>query len=88
MKTFTEIEKDIELIKQRNERVEADKAWETSWSRKLVICVCTYFTVVLFFVFANLSNPFVNAIVPSLGFVLSTLSLPWFKRIWVRYGKG
>lgn len=28
-----ELEKEIEQIKERNKRVELDKAWETSWTR-------------------------------------------------------
>jgi hypothetical protein len=39
----------IEEIKKRNERVELDKAWETSWARKFLIAVLTYFVIVLFF---------------------------------------
>lgn len=37
-----ELVKEIEQIKQRNHRVELDKAWETSAIRKLCICVLTY----------------------------------------------
>jgi len=33
------LEKEVTDIKARNKRVEADKAWETSWSRKIVIAV-------------------------------------------------
>lgn len=75
--------KELELIKARNARVEADKAWETSKTRKIIIAVLTYIVIVLFFLVANLPNPFVNALVPTAGFVLSTLSLPYFKRIWL-----
>jgi hypothetical protein len=37
-------------------------------------------------VFAAIGNdsPFVNAIVPTLGFTLSTLSLSFFKKIWLK----
>lgn len=30
-----ELEKEIEQIKARNKRVELDKAWETSWTRRI-----------------------------------------------------
>ena len=33
------IEKEIELIKERNARVELDKKWETSWTRKICIAI-------------------------------------------------
>lgn len=77
-------EKEIEELKARNRRVETDKAWETSWTRKGVIAGLTYSVVVLFFFVADLANPFVNAIVPSIGFVLSTLTVPLFKKWWIR----
>ncbi|MBI2102558.1 hypothetical protein HYT55_01865 [Candidatus Woesearchaeota archaeon] len=75
----------VQTIEQRNKKVELDKAWETSLTRKLIIAVLTYFVVVLFFLTAGLPKPFINSIVPTLGFVLSTLSLPFFKRFWSRY---
>ena len=74
--------KEIEKIKERNTRVEIDKAWEVSKTRKIIIVILTYFVIVLFFISANITNPFVNAIVPTVGFILSTLSLPYFKKIW------
>ncbi len=84
MSNLEELTREIESIKKRNERVEADKAWETSVSRKIIIASLTYMVIVLFFFSANLPNPFVNAIVPTLGFILSTLSLPILKNIWLK----
>ncbi|MFA5125742.1 MAG: hypothetical protein WC462_01940 [archaeon] len=76
--------KEINAIKERNARVEADKAWEVSLTRKIVIAILTYLVIVLFFLVANLPNPFVNAIVPTAGFAISTLSLPFFKNFWIK----
>lgn len=78
------IKKEIESIKQRNARVESDKAWEVSKTRKVIIAVLTYIVIVLFFLVAGLPNPFINALVPTAGFVLSTLSLPYFKKVWLK----
>ena len=78
------IEKRIKNIEERNKRVELDKAWETSFTRRLLIIVLTYIVISLFFLFAHIERPFINSIVPSLAFVLSTLSMPYFKRIWIR----
>lgn len=80
-----ELEGEIEAIKVRNKKVEADKAWETSFSRKIMIAGLTYLVIVLFFYVANLSKPFINAIVPTIGFVLSTLTVPVFKKLWIKY---
>ena len=76
---MSDIEKKLNAIEQRNKRVELDKAWETSFSRKIIITVLTYITIVLFFIVAQLPKPFINSIVPTTGFVLSTLSLPFLK---------
>lgn len=83
------IAKEINAIKERNARVEADKAWETSKARKCIIAVLTYLVIVLFLFVVEISNPFLNAIVPTIGFVLSTLSMPYFKNYWLahRYKK-
>ncbi len=82
---MTDIEKRLSAIEQRNKKVELDKAWETSWSRRIIIAILTYLTIVLFFYFAQLPKPFINSIVPTIGFVLSTLSLPFFKKLWLKY---
>ena len=83
---MSDFEKRLNAIEQRNKKVELDKAWETSLSRKIIIAVLTYATIVLFFFVAQLPKPFINSIVPTAGFVLSTLSLPFFKRLWIKYG--
>ncbi|MFA6552776.1 MAG: hypothetical protein WCT19_04750 [Candidatus Paceibacterota bacterium] len=83
MPTIEELQLEIESIKKRNKRVEADKAWETSWTRKIVISLLTYIVIVVFFYFAQLPKPFINAIVPSLAFILSTLTISFFKRQWL-----
>ena len=84
MAALDELKKEIALIKKRNRRVEADKAWETSWFRKVLIFVLTYAVIVLFFYAAKLPKPFVNSIVPAVAFVLSTLTLNFFKKTWLR----
>ncbi len=81
------VEQEIKKINERNVRVELDKAWETSWTRRLIVASLTYAVVVCFFVFANLPDPFVNSIVPALAFVLSNLALPLFKKIWLKFKK-
>ncbi|KYK27239.1 hypothetical protein AYK26_04220 [Euryarchaeota archaeon SM23-78] len=84
MVTIKGLQKEIEKIKERNKRVEADKAWETSWLRRILIAILTYVIIVLFFLVAGLPKPFVNSIVPTLAFILSTLTLSLFKKIWVK----
>ena len=42
------LKEEIEKIKSRNKKVELDKAWETSWIRRICICILTYIIVVIY----------------------------------------
>lgn len=77
-----ELEKRIQQIEQRNAKVEADKAWETSVLRRVCIIIATYVTITIFLMVIDAKQPFINAIVPCLGFTLSTLSVSWVKQYW------
>ncbi len=85
MAQLDDIEKRISKIEQRNKSVELDKTWETSNVRKLLIVVFTYLAIALYLKFIVGINPWINAIVPSIGFLLSTLTLPYFKKLWEKY---
>ncbi|OGK63144.1 hypothetical protein A2334_03465 [Candidatus Roizmanbacteria bacterium RIFOXYB2_FULL_38_10] len=80
-----ELEKRIIEIEKRNKKVEQDKAWETSLLRRLLLILFTYLTIGIYMKFVLNTDPWLNAIIPSLGFYLSTLSLPFFKKIWDKY---
>lgn len=83
-----EQQKDIELILERNKRVEADKAWETSKTRRGFIMLITYVTACSFLYFIGNDAFWINALVPVGGYALSTLSLPSLKRYWIQsFGK-
>ncbi|MDD5291472.1 MAG: hypothetical protein PHZ04_05235 [Patescibacteria group bacterium] len=60
MDELQELKNEIKKIKERNKRVEADKAWETSLARKILVAVLTYIVITLFFLAANLTKPFIN----------------------------
>lgn len=74
---------DIEKIKERNRRVEADKAWETSKTRILSITVVTYIVASIVLYIIGAGNYLLGALVPTAGYFLSTLSLPFLKRWWI-----
>lgn len=84
MSELTQLRYDIEEIKQRNRRVENDKAWETSWTRRFGVAIITYVFVVIVFVILELGNPWKSAVIPTLGFLLSTLSLGLLKKLWMK----
>lgn len=78
-----DLEKEILEIKERNKRVEKDKAWETSFTRRICIVILTYLVVILYSYLINeFDNIFLSSLVPVLGFVLSTLSLKFIRKIW------
>ena len=85
MVSINNLEKEIILIKNRNKKVETDKSWETSWTRKILLMTFTYLGIGFYLRTINIDKPWLNAIVPSVGFLLSTLTLPFFKKIWKRY---
>jgi len=88
MATLRELEREVEKIKARNRSVESEKAWETSWTRRSIIAVFTYLSVALYLYAIRVPMPFLNAIVPTVGFLLSTLTMPFFRRMWLNRRKG
>lgn len=83
-----EIEQEIESIKERNKRVELDKKWETSWTRRICICILTYIIVVVYsYIIREYEFIFLSSLVPVIGFTLSTLSLKYVRKVWEEKNK-
>lgn len=80
-----ELEKRLEKIERRNQKVESDKAWETSWTRKILLIIFTYLAIGLYMMAIGVPQWWLNAIVPAVGFLLSTLTLPYFRKFWEKY---
>ena len=78
-----DIEQEIQQIKERNRKVELDKAWETSWARRLLIGAVTYVVVVVWLIVIQSPRPWATALIPALGYILSTLTIPIVKRWWM-----
>ncbi len=85
MEKMKELENRVRRIEERNKSVELDKKWETSFFRKALLTVFTYLAVLSYFLVLGISSPFLNAMVPTIGFLLSTLTLPFFKKIWMNH---
>jgi len=79
------LEERVKKIEDRNAKVETDKAWEASWTRKVLIAIFTYLAIALYLKFIVGIDPWINAIVPTVGFLLSTLTLPYFRKFWADY---
>ena len=79
----SQIEQEIASIKERNARVGAEKAWETSWFRRLTITLLTYFAAAIWLYVLDVNNFWANALVPAIGYFLSVQSLPFIKNWWL-----
>ena len=73
----------LEAIEARNERVSAEKAWETSWVRRSSILGITYLSSLFLLSLLGHQQVFKHALVPPSGYLVSTLSLPWIKNWWL-----
>ena len=76
------LEQRVKKLEDRNRRVEADKSWETSWTRRLSIMTLTYLTVVFYMSYVIHIDPWINALVPVIGFFVSTLTVGFLKKRW------
>lgn len=75
----------IQKIEERNKKVELDKRWKTSITRRICIMILTYIIVVLYSILIkNTCNIFLSSLVPVIGYTLSTLSLKLIRKIWVK----
>ena len=84
---ISKLETEIKQIKARNHKVEDDKAWETSWLRRILIIIFTYIFAVLWLSLADTTIPFLGAIVPCAGFLLSTLTIYSIKKVFIKNRK-
>lgn len=78
------LEQKIQKIEERNRSVEADKAWETSWTRRALLTIFTYLAIGVYMWAIDISRPWLNAVVPAVAFMLSMLTMPFFKKIWIK----
>ena len=83
-KRLEQLEASVQAILARNQRVEVEKAWEQSTARVLGILIITYALMCLIFYLIGAQNFMINAVIPTLGYYLSTQSLSILKRRWVK----
>lgn len=77
------IEEGLQAINERNKKVEGDKAWERSSFRVFSLCVITFIVASFVMYFIGVERYLLNALIPTLGYFLSTQSLPVIKNWWV-----
>ena len=81
---LAQIEGNLAALQQRNARVEVDKAWETSFVRRGIVALITYFVAVVLLLIIGNELFYLGALVPTAGYLLSTLTLLRAKKRWAR----
>ena len=79
------LEVQVQAILERNARVEAEKEWEVSLCRRFFIFCSTYLIACIFLWVLGIPYFYLQALLPTGGYLLSTLSLPWAKRFWLEH---
>lgn len=75
------LEKEIENIKERNKKVELDKSWETSWTRKICIMILTYIVVIIYsYVIRKYDNILLSSLVPVIRIYIIYIILKIYKK--------
>lgn len=77
------LEERVNKIEERNKKVELNKSWENSWTRRICIMILTYIVVVFYsYLTTKINNIFLSSLVPVIGFTLSTASLNIIRKLW------
>ena len=82
------LEQRVQTIEERNRKVEDDKAWETSWTRRMLLMLFTYLAIGVYLWAIQIPKPWINAIVPAVAFMMSTLTMPFFKKWWMKFRRN
>lgn len=78
-----DLETRVAQIESRNKRVETDKAWELSRVRAIFIAISTYVLIFIFMKLINDNHPFLNALIASLGYLVSNSTYGFLKKRWL-----
>merc|ERR1711924_135801 len=79
-----DLRQDVTKLRHRNRMKDIDKEWDSSILKTIIIMACTYMLLGLYMAAIEVPQPWLSAIVPTVGYMLSTLALPSVKPIWLR----
>lgn len=82
---FNILKEEVNGINKRNAEKDVNKEFEASWTRVIVIMLITYLALWAYMSFLKVKDPYLNAVVPTVGFNLSTWSLVPIKYYWMRF---
>ena len=83
-KEIEKLKEEIEAIKARNRRVEADKGWETSKTRSFFVASITFLLAYFFMHLISEREAFWKAVAGSLAYLASTTTYGILKNWWLR----
>lgn len=75
----------LKRILTRNQKVDEEKRWKESLTHRLSVTVLIYIISVCCFYFASVHEIFIVALIPSLGYFISTIKLKLIRHIWEKY---
>ncbi|MCF7905583.1 hypothetical protein K9L63_00090 [Candidatus Gracilibacteria bacterium] len=78
---------EIETIKERNNRVELDKKWETSWTRRIFLAVLSYVATYIFLRIIHAENAVYGAMIPAGAYLLQQMTVRPLRAFWENANK-
>lgn len=88
---ISNVSDDVGYLEERVKRLELQlryselqKKWEMSKVRLLILSATTYVVIAFFMYLFEIEDPLVNAIIPGSAYILSTISVPFIRKVWVR----
>ena len=82
------LQTEIEALQQRNFDKDRGKEFESSYTRVFFLMFVTYWTLFGYMYIIDTNNPWLDAIVPTVGFNISTWGLPVVKEYWIQTPSG
>lgn len=74
------LEFQLQQVFERNHRVESKKRWEVGNTRTLIIALLTFICTASIFSLIGVKHFLLSALIPTTGYLLSTLSVAYFRR--------
>jgi len=85
LKRLAKYKERLQSIEYRNYYKKVGKDFEGGYARVIIIMIITYIVLGFYMLFVGIGRPFINAIVPTVGFQLSTVSLKCLQHRYVAY---
>lgn len=87
-KRLTVLEHELEFTRNQKRELQLHLAWDRSWTKIVLLTVVTYIVIAFVFYCIGSKKYFVNAIIPSVAYFISTRSLSFVKKIWLQKHKN